>query len=148
MDAHIRIFARGARTSAFEISRLCTTRFALAAMLRIDIEIGDGCVRLIEVKATYLSITASNKAGFVLDDRPSRVFVSLSGPDLSARCSYQTGLNHDSVVCVLQGANLLLNSVEPLVLCYALLRIRPLSMSCAECSVVISCGKVDYDKSG
>jgi hypothetical protein len=25
---------------------------------------------------------------------------------------------------------------------------RPLSISCAECSVVISCGKVDYDKSG
>jgi hypothetical protein len=32
--------------------------------------------------------------------------------------------------------------------CFALLRIRPLSNSCAECSVVISCGKVDYDKSG
>jgi RNase H-like domain found in reverse transcriptase len=32
--------------------------------------------------------------------------------------------------------------------CYALLRMRPLSRSCAECSVVISCGKVDYDKSG
>jgi hypothetical protein len=33
-------------------------------------------------------------------------------------------------------------------LCYALLRMRPLSMPCAECSVVISCGKVDYDKPG
>jgi hypothetical protein len=32
--------------------------------------------------------------------------------------------------------------------CYALLRMRPLSILCAECSVVISCGKVDYDKSG
>jgi hypothetical protein len=32
--------------------------------------------------------------------------------------------------------------------CYALLRMRPLSNSCAECSVVFSCGKVDYDKSG
>jgi hypothetical protein len=32
--------------------------------------------------------------------------------------------------------------------CYALLRMRPLSNSWAECSVVISCGKVDYDKSG
>jgi hypothetical protein len=32
--------------------------------------------------------------------------------------------------------------------CYALLRMRPLSIPCAECSVVISCGKVDYDKSG
>jgi hypothetical protein len=32
--------------------------------------------------------------------------------------------------------------------CYALLRMRPLSISWAECSVVISCGKVDYDKSG
>jgi hypothetical protein len=32
--------------------------------------------------------------------------------------------------------------------CYALLRMRPLSSSWAECSVVISCGKVDYDKSG
>jgi hypothetical protein len=32
--------------------------------------------------------------------------------------------------------------------CYALLRMRPLLNSCAECSVVISCGKVDYDKSG
>jgi hypothetical protein len=31
---------------------------------------------------------------------------------------------------------------------YALLRMRPLSISWAECSVVISCGKVDYDKSG
>jgi hypothetical protein len=31
---------------------------------------------------------------------------------------------------------------------YALLRIRPLSISWAECSVLISCGKVDYDKSG
>jgi hypothetical protein len=28
-----------------------------------DSEIGDGCVRLIEVEDTYLSITASNKAG-------------------------------------------------------------------------------------
>jgi hypothetical protein len=34
------------------------------------------------------------------------------------------------------------------VTCYALLRMRPLSISCAECFVVISCGKVDYDKSG
>jgi Chromo (CHRromatin Organisation MOdifier) domain len=32
--------------------------------------------------------------------------------------------------------------------CYALLRMRPLLNSWAECSVVISCGKVDYDKSG
>jgi hypothetical protein len=32
--------------------------------------------------------------------------------------------------------------------CYALLRMRPLSIPCAKCSVVISCGKVDYDKSG
>jgi hypothetical protein len=32
--------------------------------------------------------------------------------------------------------------------CYAPLRMRPLSIPCAECSVVISCGKVDYDKSG
>jgi hypothetical protein len=31
--------------------------------------------------------------------------------------------------------------------CYALLRMRPLSISCAEGCVVISCGKVDYDKS-
>jgi hypothetical protein len=31
---------------------------------------------------------------------------------------------------------------------YALLRMRPLSILWAECSVVISCGKVDYDKSG
>jgi hypothetical protein len=32
--------------------------------------------------------------------------------------------------------------------CYALLRMRSLSISCAESCVVISCGKVDYDKSG
>jgi hypothetical protein len=32
--------------------------------------------------------------------------------------------------------------------CSALLRMRPLSISWAERSVVISCGKVDYDKSG
>jgi hypothetical protein len=32
--------------------------------------------------------------------------------------------------------------------CYALLRIRPLSISCAEDFVVISCGKVDNDKYG
>jgi hypothetical protein len=32
--------------------------------------------------------------------------------------------------------------------CYALLRMRPLSISCAEGCVVIFCGKVDYDKSG
>jgi hypothetical protein len=32
--------------------------------------------------------------------------------------------------------------------CYALLRMRPLSISCAEGCVVISCGKVDYDISG
>jgi hypothetical protein len=31
---------------------------------------------------------------------------------------------------------------------YALLRMRPLSIPWAECSVVISCGKVDYDISG
>jgi hypothetical protein len=30
--------------------------------------------------------------------------------------------------------------------CYALQRMRPLTISWAECSVVISCGKVDYDK--
>jgi hypothetical protein len=36
----------------------------------------------------------------------------------------------------------------PDALCYALLRMRPLSISWAEYSVVISCGKVDYDKSG
>jgi hypothetical protein len=29
----------------------------------------------------------------------------------------------------------------------ALLRMRPLSISCAQGFVVISCGKVDYDKS-
>jgi hypothetical protein len=33
-------------------------------------------------------------------------------------------------------------------ICHALLRMRHLSISWAECSVVISCGKVDYDKSG
>jgi hypothetical protein len=38
-----------------------------------DSEIGDGCVRLIEVEAMYLSISASNKASFVLDDLTSRV---------------------------------------------------------------------------
>jgi hypothetical protein len=32
--------------------------------------------------------------------------------------------------------------------CYALLTMIPLSISCAEGFVVISCGKVDYDKSG
>jgi hypothetical protein len=31
---------------------------------------------------------------------------------------------------------------------YALLRMRPLSISCAESCVIISCRKVDYDKSG
>jgi hypothetical protein len=34
------------------------------------------------------------------------------------------------------------------VVCYALLRMRPLSTSCAEGFVVISCGNVDYDKCG
>jgi uncharacterized protein with LGFP repeats len=38
-----------------------------------DSEIGDRCVRLITVEAMYLSISISNKAGFVLDDRTSRV---------------------------------------------------------------------------
>jgi hypothetical protein len=32
--------------------------------------------------------------------------------------------------------------------CYALLRMRPLSISWAECCDVISCGNVDNDKSG
>jgi hypothetical protein len=32
--------------------------------------------------------------------------------------------------------------------CCALLTMRPLSLSCAEGFVVISCGKVNYDKSG
>jgi hypothetical protein len=36
---------------------------------RNDSEIGDGCVRLIEVEAMYLSLSASNNAGLVLDDR-------------------------------------------------------------------------------
>jgi hypothetical protein len=31
--------------------------------------------------------------------------------------------------------------------CYALLRMRPLSLSCAEGFVVIFCRKVDYEKS-
>jgi hypothetical protein len=34
-----------------------------------DSEIGNGCVRLIEVEAVYLSISAKNKAGLVLDYR-------------------------------------------------------------------------------
>jgi hypothetical protein len=38
-----------------------------------DSEIGDGCVRLIDVEAMYLSISASNKAGLLRDDRASRV---------------------------------------------------------------------------
>jgi hypothetical protein len=38
-----------------------------------DSEIGDGCVRLIEVEAMYLIISSSNKAGLVLDDCTSRV---------------------------------------------------------------------------
>jgi hypothetical protein len=38
--------------------------------------------------------------------------------------------------------------VAPAFMCYALLRMRPLSISCAEGFVVVSCGKVDYDKSG
>jgi hypothetical protein len=40
-----------------------------------DSEIGDRCVRLIEVEAMYLSISASNKAGLVLDFRTSRVLL-------------------------------------------------------------------------
>jgi hypothetical protein len=40
------------------------------------------------------------------------------------------------------------NDHQLYVVFYALLRMRPLSRSWAECSVVISCGKVDYDKSG
>jgi hypothetical protein len=40
-------------------------------------------------------------------------------------------------------------AIEPTrVPCYALLRMRHLSIPCAECSVVISCGKVDNEKSG
>jgi hypothetical protein len=38
--------------------------------------------------------------------------------------------------------------LQAAIICYALLRIRPLSISWAECSVVISSGKVDYGKSG
>jgi hypothetical protein len=38
-----------------------------------DSEIGYGCVRLKKVEAMYLSISASNKAGLVLDDRTCRV---------------------------------------------------------------------------
>jgi hypothetical protein len=33
-------------------------------------------------------------------------------------------------------------------MCYALLRMRPLSISCTQGFVIISCGKVDDDKSG
>jgi hypothetical protein len=36
-------------------------------------EIGDECVRMIEVEAMYLGISASNEAGLVLDDRTRRV---------------------------------------------------------------------------
>jgi hypothetical protein len=32
--------------------------------------------------------------------------------------------------------------------CHALLRVKSLSISCAESFVVISCGKVVFDKSG
>jgi hypothetical protein len=45
-------------------------------------------------------------------------------------------------------AAVLSTTLEESDVCYALLRMSPLSISCAECSVVISCGKVDYDKSG
>jgi hypothetical protein len=51
-----------------------------------DSEIGDGCVRLIEVEALYLRIIASNKAGLVLDDRTC--CVSFRFQDQMARCSY------------------------------------------------------------
>jgi hypothetical protein len=52
------------------------------------------------------------------------------------------------MVVVLGGLGQLRTDIEFLVLCYALLRMRPLLNSWAECSVVISFGKVDYDKSG
>jgi hypothetical protein len=58
-----------------------------------------------------------------------------------------TSDNRDGQTACLTADNLGVK-VTVLADCYALLRIRPLSISCAECSVVISCGKVDYDKSG
>jgi hypothetical protein len=47
-------------------------------------------------------------------------------------------------------ANLLIvvNLLHDSIWCYALLRMRPPSISCAEGFVVIPCRKVDYDKSG
>jgi hypothetical protein len=59
-------------------------------------------------------------------------------------------LRHDVqlMVVVLGGLGQLRCDVEFLIRYYALLKMRPLSISCVEDFVVISCGKVDYDKSG
>jgi hypothetical protein len=79
-------------------------------------EIGDGCVRLIEVEATYLSISAINKAGLALDDRTCCVSFrfqdQISAQDVDTRLVW----NQSPGACVLQRANLLVNSLEPLVL--------------------------------
>jgi hypothetical protein len=71
-----------------------------------DSEIGDGCVRLIEVDAMYLSISASNKTGLVLDDRTSRVSFRFQDQMLAQDIHIRLVWNHCPGSCVLQRANL------------------------------------------
>jgi hypothetical protein len=81
-----------------------------------DSEIGDGCVRLIEVESMYLRISASNKAGFVLDDRTSSVSFRFQDQTLAQDIHTRLVLNLVPGACVLQRANILVSSLETLVL--------------------------------
>jgi hypothetical protein len=68
-----------------------------------------------------------------------KLVASVGGPDAIASILSKHGM--DEVVSRRLRASFS-------VACYALLRMRPLSRSWAECSVAISCGLVDYEKSG
>jgi Integrase zinc binding domain len=58
------------------------------------------------------------------------------------------GDRYSKAMRVVAVPNITTEMLAQVFVCYGLLRMRPLSRSWAECSVVISCGIVDYDKYG
>jgi transposase InsO family protein len=94
---------------------------------------------------------ANDKANHTLHSTTGKVPAAESFGTTSDVSSFQPFGQHEYVTHALKSgpaAKLKPRAYRARYMCYALLRMRPLLISWAECSVVISCGKVDYDKSG
>jgi hypothetical protein len=109
------------------------------------------------VQANILTETGMRLA--VLDSAATNVwfdeetFAECNGRDIEPATRDAGGANGSALDVVRTGVMRFslrrqLTRNKRVVRCYALLWMRPLSISCAEVFVVISCGKVDYDKSG